>query len=90
MEKVKRILENLPAKRCYGYDRVPLVFLKDRAEVLAPIVAELMRKIFEEKCAPEQWKIARILPLHKKGRKEEITNYRPISNFALYPKSTRD
>ena len=85
-EKVKKILENLPTKRCYGYDRVPLVFLKDGAEVLTPIITKLMGKIFEEKRAPEQWKIARILPLHKKGRKEEIANYRPISNLCSLSK----
>ena len=86
IEKVKRILDSLPAKRCYGYDRVPLVFLKDGSEVLAPIITDLMKKIYEEKRAPEQWKIARILPLHKKGRKEEIVNYRPISNLCSLSK----
>lgn len=86
MEKVSEIMNNLPAKRCFGYDRVPLIFLKDGAEVLAPIVTDLMKKIFKEKRAPEQWKIARIVPLHKKGKKEEITNYRPISNLCSLSK----
>jgi hypothetical protein len=86
VEKVKKVLESLPAKRCYGYDRVPLVFLRDGADILAPVVTSLMVKIFEEKRAPEQWKIARILPLHKKGKKEEISNYRPISNLCSLSK----
>jgi hypothetical protein len=60
--------------------------LKDGAEVLTPIITRLMGKIFEEKRAPEQWKIARILPLHKRGRKEEIANYRPISNLCSLSK----
>ncbi len=85
-EKVKKILDNLPAKRCCGYDRIPLVFLKDGAEALTSIVTDLMKRIFEEKRVPEQWKVARILPLHKKGRKEEITNYRPISNLCSLSK----
>jgi hypothetical protein len=79
-------LNNLPAKRCFGYDRIPLVFLKDGAEVLTPIVTDLMKKIFKEKRAPDHWKIARILPLHKKGKKEEIANYRPISNLCSLSK----
>ena len=68
------------------YDRIPLVFLKDGAEALTLIVTDLMKKIFEEKCVPKQWKVARILLLHKKGRKEEITNYRPISNLCSLSK----
>ena len=86
IEKVTELLNNLPAKRCFGYDRIPLVFLKDGAEVLTPIVTDLMKKIFKEKRAPDQWKIARILPLHKKGKKEEIANYRPISNLCSMSK----
>jgi hypothetical protein len=43
-------------------------------------------KVFEEKRVPEQWKIARILPLLKKGNKEKIGNYRPISNLCSMSK----
>ena len=28
---------------------------------------------------PTEWKYALVVPVHKKGRKEEVTNYRPIS-----------
>ncbi len=38
-------------------------------------------KILEEEKTPEQWKVARILPLFKKGDKEKTENYRPISNL---------
>jgi len=49
MEKVSQILKDLPPKRCYGYDRIPLIFLKDGEEVLGPIITDLMVRIFEEK-----------------------------------------
>jgi hypothetical protein len=52
--------------------------LKNGAKILEPTITELM-KVFEGKRVPEQWKIARILPLLKKGNKEKIGNYRPIS-----------
>ena len=58
-----------------------MVFLKDGASELSEVVTKLMFKILEEEKNPEQWKVARILPLFKKGDKEKTENYRPISNL---------
>jgi hypothetical protein len=46
----------------------------------------LFHKIYEAKKIPEQWKVAKIIPLHKKGNKQDITNYRPISNLCAVSK----
>ena len=35
---------------------------------------------------PEQWKIAKIIPTHKKGAKDNVENYRPISNLCAISK----
>ena len=40
----------------------------------------------EKGIIPEQWKIAKVLPLHKKGSKKKIENYRPISNLCSVTK----
>jgi len=48
-----------------------LVFLSHGALELG----ELMLKVLEEEKTPEQWKLARIFPLFKKGKKEKtVTN----------------
>ena len=43
-------------------------------------------KVLEEGKTPEQWKVARIIPLFKKGEKEKTENYRPISNLCSITK----
>ena len=63
-----------------------MVFLKDGASELSEVVTKLMFKILEEEKTPEQWKVARILPLLKKGDKEKTENYRPISNLCSMTK----
>jgi hypothetical protein len=55
--------------------------LKDGAPVLGRPLSILFNKIYVTKTIPEQWKIAKIIPLHKKGNKRDLANYRPISNL---------
>ena len=83
---VKTIMCNLKAKRCQGYDRIPLIFYNDGAEVLTPVVTSLMRKIINECTVPEQWKLAKVIPVFKKGSKTSPNNYRPISNLCSITK----
>ena len=37
-------------------------------------------------CIPEDWKLASIVPVHKKGEKGSVENYRPISLTSLVMK----
>ena len=83
---VLKILKNLKIKNCEGFDRIPLRIFNEGAELLAKPLASLFKLIYNEKKIPEQWKTARIIPLHKKGAKDDITNYRPISNLCTMSK----
>ena len=38
-------------------------------------------------CIPKEWKLGHIVPVHKKGSKENIENYRPISLTSLVMKT---
>lgn len=42
-------------------------------------MVELMKSIWKESIIPQDWRNGRIVPLHKKGDKEKIENYRSIS-----------
>ena len=53
---------------------------------LTPIITVLMRKVIVFGQVPEQWKIAKVIPIHKKGSTKNITNYRPISNLSVISK----
>ena len=41
----------------------------------------LFENIYKTKKIPEQWKIAEIIPIFKKGSKSKIENYKPIANL---------
>jgi hypothetical protein len=85
-ERVEECLKNLKTKNCEGPDRLPLRVLKDGAMILAKPLSVLFHKIYERKEIPEQWKVSKVIPLHKKGKKEDIKNYRPIANLCSITK----
>ena len=51
----------------------------DAREPLLDPMAALFSKIYNTGQLPEQWKVSKIIPTHKKGSKNEIENYRPIA-----------
>ena len=83
---VSKVIDGLAHKRCEGYDRIPLQFLIDGKEKLLTIITVLMSKVINHGNVPEQWKIAKVKPLHKKGNRKIISNYRPISNLSSITK----
>ena len=44
-------------------------------------MSALFDKIYLTKKVPDQWKVSKIIPIHKKGSKTAIENYRPIANL---------
>ena len=80
-ERVVECLKEIKVKNSEGYDRIPMRILNEGAEVLGYPLSVLFNKIYEQNVIPEQWKVAKVLPLHKKGDREEVNNYRPISNL---------
>ena len=80
-DDVKACLYDLSNKKCEGFDRIPVCALYDsRAALLSPF-AQLFDKIYKTCTIPDQWKVAKIIPIFKKGSKLEIENYRPIANL---------
>ena len=78
---VQECLESLKSKRCEGYDRIPVCILADACDILLDPFCELFKKIYATGLLPEQWKVSKIIPIHKKGDKSKIENYRPIANL---------
>jgi hypothetical protein len=80
-DKVAECLNELKIKNCKGYDRIPMRILKDGASILRNPLSTLFGRIYKEKEIPEQWEVAKIIPLPKKRSKQDVANYRPISNL---------
>ena len=78
---VKKCLYELSSKKCEGFDRLPVCFINDSKDIIQDPLSSLFSKIYSTGQIPEQWKVSKIVPIFKKGSKNEIENYRPIANL---------
>ena len=67
-------------------DRIPVCLIHDCRAALLPSLTVLFNKIYSTGLLPDQWKVSKIVPIFKKGNKDEIENYRPIANLCSMSK----
>ena len=73
------MLRSLKQKRSYGHDGISSEILKLGADILVvPLTYIINFSILTGKF-PNNWKLAKVVPLHKKGDKKLLKNYRPVS-----------
>ena len=62
-----------------GPDELHPRILKELAEELGPVFAHLFQQSLDTGEIPEEWSLANICPLFKKGERALASNYRPVS-----------
>ena len=84
--KVVSLLPSLNPCKSTGIDKIPAKIIR----MAAPVIAESLTKIFNtEICSetvPFDWKVARVIPLHKSGPRNLLNNYRPVSILPVISK----
>jgi hypothetical protein len=76
---VINVLQKLDINKAYGPDGLATIIYKNCAHTLAPSLVLLFNLSLDLGILPADWKAANIVPVFKKGVKNDITNYRPIS-----------
>ena len=85
-EDVLLILKKLNPNKAPGPDGINGKVLKNCAQSLAYPLSVLFNLSFSTGCIPPDWKLALVVPVHKKGDKSSVENYRPISLTSLVMK----
>jgi retron-type reverse transcriptase len=67
-------------------DGIPTKFLRDAATIIAPTVAHIVNLSFEKGIVPTDIKMAKVIPLYKKGNRLDPGNYRPVSILSVVSK----
>jgi len=90
---VSNFVQRLNVQASPGFDMIAAPFLKfatkqilresgrgtERENVLVPLLAQLFRLFLHKACIPEDWKVAKITPLFKKGQVLDPGNYRMLA-----------
>ena len=74
-EVIFQLIKNLDPNKAHGHDEISLKMLK----LCAPSICKPLTLLFESCLASDVWKKSNIVPVHKKGDKQLIKNYRPVS-----------
>ena len=84
--RVKQLLDNINVNKAPGPDGIHGCALKNCSDSLCRPVSIIFKLIYNTGILPAEWKSANIVPIHKKGDKDRISNYRPISLTCLTSK----
>jgi hypothetical protein len=76
---IENKLKGLNPNKSNGPDEIPVRILKEAAKEISTPLCIIFNKSLEEGILPDIWKMANVCCIHKKGSKNDPSNYRPIS-----------
>ncbi|WP_293138076.1 reverse transcriptase family protein, partial [Moritella sp.] len=84
--EICKLLCCINPNKAHGPDGIHGKILKNCAATLAKPLSILFDLSYKSGHIPEDWKLANVVPIHKKGSKNNVENYRPISLTSLIMK----
>ncbi|KAK4805322.1 hypothetical protein QYF61_018185 [Mycteria americana] len=78
-EMVSDLLHHLDTHKSMGPDGIHPRVLRELAEALTKPLSILYQQSWLTREVPVDWRLANVMPIYKKGQKEDPGNYRPVS-----------
>ena len=77
-EKIAKEIRRLNKNKASQKSDIPIRIIKENADIFAEFLCETVNSAIKSSNFPNSLKLADITPLHKKGRKDNKENYRPV------------
>ena len=85
-DEVRDYLRSLDVNKAIGPDQLPTIVLKECADSLDPSIIAIINHGLRNGLHLTQWKCVNIPPVYKKGKREEVVNFRPVSLLSVVSK----
>ncbi|KAJ7396321.1 hypothetical protein BTVI_146403 [Pitangus sulphuratus] len=86
---VSNLLSHLDPHKSMEPDGIHPRVMRELAEGLAKPLSIIYQQSWLTGEVPDDWKSANVTPIHKKGRKKDLGNYRPVSLTSVPGKVTK-
>ena len=86
VSEVEKVMQNLASKNSSGHDGISARFLKKILAIITPPLTHIVNQSLCTGIFPDRLKIAKVIPLFKKGDQHVLDNYRPISLLLVISK----
>ncbi|RMC20393.1 hypothetical protein DUI87_01242 [Hirundo rustica rustica] len=86
-EAVREVLSHLDVHKSMGPDGIHPRVMRELADELMKLLSIIYQQSWLTGGVPHDWKLANVTPIHKKGRKEDPGNYRPVNLTSVPSKS---
>ena len=78
-DDITKIIQNLDPNKAHGHDMISIRMLKICGSSICKPLKLIFKSCIENENFPLEWKKANVVAVHKKGDKQTLKNYRPIS-----------
>ena len=83
-EDIYKIIKTLDINKAHGHDEVSIRMLKLCDKSIVKPLSIIFNNYKLKNTFPNLWKKANVIPIHKKGEKDLIKNYRPVSLLPIF------
>ena len=86
VNEAKNLMNSLNLRKSVGHDNISSYYLRIASDILSPVLCYFIDNAFRLGIFPQNCKKAKIIPLYKTGKPNNLTNYRPISILTCFSK----
>ena len=85
-EDILKIIRSLNPNKAHGFDDILICMFQICDTVVLKPMATILKNCLPHGIFPNNWKKSNVVSIHKKGEKQELKNYRPISLLPICAK----